>query len=147
MLVPSPSLSDWSVGRPARPAYTEIMLRSSLAVVVVAAVCVSATVSAHLAVVKTLPAAESTISAPPDRVAVWFSQAPSSRLSRLELRGPNGDDVIELDKPTVSADDQSVAARIPTTLTPGSYTVAWRTAGDDGHVMRGTFTFSVQPAR
>ena len=124
------------------------MVRPPLAaVLVLAAVSASATVSAHLTVVKTLPAADSTISAPPYRVAVWFSQMPSSRLSRLELRGPNGDDVIELEKPTVSAEDHSVSARLPRTLTAGTYTVGWRTAGDDGHVMRGTFTFNVQPAR
>jgi methionine-rich copper-binding protein CopC len=123
------------------------MIRSSCGALLLAAMCVGVSLSAHLTVVKTLPAADSTISAPPDRVAVWFSQVPSRRLSRLELRGPNGDDVIELEKPTISAEDHSVSARLPTTLTAGTYRVAWRTAGDDGHVMRGTFTFSVQPAR
>ena len=29
---------------------------------------------------------------------------------------------------------------------PGSYTVNWRTAGDDGHVVRGTFEFTVASA-
>ena len=111
------------------------------------ALCAGVSLSAHLTVVKTQPVADSTISASPERLVVWFSQTPSSRLSRLELRGPNGDQVIELEKATVNAEDRSLSVRLPTALTSGTYTVAWRTAGDDGHVMRGTFTFRVQPAR
>lgn len=31
-------------------------------------------------------------------------------------------------------------------LAAGSYTVTWRVAGEDGHVMSGTFQFTVDPA-
>jgi methionine-rich copper-binding protein CopC len=123
------------------------MIRRRCGALLLAAVCTGVSLSAHLTVVKTQPVADSTISTLPERLAVWFSQAPSNRLSRLELRGPNGDQVIELEKATVSAEEQSLSVRLPATLTSGTYTVAWRTAGDDGHVMRGTFTFRVQPAR
>jgi methionine-rich copper-binding protein CopC len=123
------------------------MIRRRCGALLLAAVCTGVCLSAHLTVVKTQPVADSTISTSPERLAVWFSQAPSNRLSRLELRGPNGDQVIELEKATVNAEDQSLSVRLPATLTSGTYTVAWRTAGDDGHVMRGTFTFRVQPAR
>lgn len=127
--------------------YTRQMIRLlSGAAFLLAALCASVSLSAHLTVVKTQPAADSTVNASPERLAVWFSQAPSSRLSRLELRGPNGDDVIELEKATVNAEDRSVSVAVPRPLAAGTYTVGWRTAGDDGHVMRGTFSFIVQPA-
>lgn len=124
------------------------MLRSILgAALLLAGLCSGVTLSAHLTVVKTAPVADSTISTSPERLAVWFSQVPSSRLSRLELRGPNPEDLVPLEKVIVDDQDRSVSVRLSRALTPGTYTVAWRTAGDDGHVMRGTFTFSVRPAR
>jgi methionine-rich copper-binding protein CopC len=101
----------------------------------------SAGLLAHLSVVKTMPAAESRVAKPPERVQVWFDQAPSPRVSRLELKGPAGD--VELGTLEVDPKDRSIAAAVARPLPPGQYEVSWRTAGDDGHVMRGTFTFSV----
>ena len=104
----------------------------------------TAGVSAHLTVTRTMPADESTVSAPPERVQVWFSQAASPRLSRLELRGPGGD--VALGEIEVDSKERSISAALAAPLMPGRYEAAWRTAGDDGHVMRGTFTFTLTPA-
>jgi len=95
--------------------------------------------SAHLDVVRTLPVHESTVTQAPDRVQVWFSQQPSPRVSLLGLRGPGGD--VPLGDLVLNRDDRSIAAPIEEPLTPGAYEASWRTAGDDGHVMRGTFRF------
>jgi methionine-rich copper-binding protein CopC len=105
----------------------------------------TAVLSAHLSVVKTSPADDSTVSAPPARVQVWFNQAPAARISRLELQGPAGK--VPLGEADVDGKERSIAAGVPDGLAPGKYTVAWRAAGDDGHVMRGGFTFTYQPAR
>ncbi len=102
-------------------------------------------VVAHLSVVKTMPADKSTVSEPPARVQVWFSQQPSPRVSRLDMKGPGG--VVALGDLAVDRDTKSIAGAVADSLAPGSYTVTWRTAGDDGHVMRGTFTFTVNPAK
>jgi copper resistance protein C len=102
--------------------------------------------AAHLSVVKTMPADESYVSEPPGRVQIWFNQQPSPRISRLELRGPNEQEV-ELGKVEVHSEDRSISAAVPAPLAPGKYAVTWRSAGDDGHVMRGTFTFTVKPAK
>jgi methionine-rich copper-binding protein CopC len=106
----------------------------------------TATVMAHITVLKTMPPNESNVSGPPERLQVWFNQQPSPRISRLELRGPAGEDV-ELGKVEVHRADRSISAPVPAALPPGKYEAAWRTAGDDGHVMRGTFTFTVAPAK
>lgn len=95
---------------------------------------------AHLSVLKTMPADKATVFEPPERVQVWFNQAPPARVSRLELTGPAGD--VELGTLEVDAKDRSIAAAVATPLPPGRYEVSWRAAGDDGHVMRGTFTFT-----
>jgi methionine-rich copper-binding protein CopC len=101
---------------------------------------------AHLSVLKTMPADASNVSVPPERVQVWFDQQPSPRISRLELRGPNGQEV-ELGKLELHSEDRSISAPVPAALPPGKYEATWRAAGDDGHVMRGTFTFTVDPAK
>jgi methionine-rich copper-binding protein CopC len=101
--------------------------------------------SAHLAVSKTLPANGSTIGEAPARVQIWFTEAPSARVSRLEMKGPSGEvplGAVEIDPKT-----RSMAAAVRGPLAPGRYEVAWRTAGKDGHVMRGTFTFSLKAAK
>lgn len=105
----------------------------------------TAGLAAHLTVVKTLPANESTVAEPPELVQVWFNQAPAARVSRLELRGSSGE--VALEKIEVDPKERSISAAVAAPLTPGSYEVAWRSAGDDGHVMRGTFTFAYKAAQ
>ena len=39
--------------------------------------------------------------------------------------------------------DRSVVANVQGRLSPGRYTVAWRTMSRDGHAMRGTIPFTV----
>jgi copper resistance protein C len=111
----------------------------TVAVFVVALLTIG--LSAHLRVIKTLPADESKMTAPPARVQVWFDQQPSPRISRLEMEGPGGE--VTLGTTEVDA-DRSISAAVTGALPPGSYEVTWRTAGDDGHVQRGTFTFVLQ---
>lgn len=119
----------------------------SAAVVVCLAIvaALTASVSAHLAVSKTMPADQSTVLEPPARVQVWFTQQPSPRVSLLEMKGPRGEDV-KLGDMEITRQDRSIAAAVRGTLAPGRYAVTWRTAGDDGHVLRGTFAFSVKAA-
>lgn len=104
--------------------------------------------SAHLKVEKTFPAADSTVATAPDRLQVWFSQAPTVPVSSLTLEGPNGRVTVgkavagQMDgKP-----DQSLVAPITGTLTAGKYTVTWKTAGADGHIQTDTFVFTFKPA-
>jgi copper transport protein len=113
----------------------------------VAAVLVAATtvLNAHLGVVKTAPGTGASLTEPPTRVQVWFDQQPSPRVSRLEVQGPEGE--VALGSLEIDRQDRSIAAAIKGRLRPGRYEVTWRTAGDDGHVMRGTFAFTVQPTK
>ncbi len=101
---------------------------------------VGISVLAHLAPTKSLPEAEAVLTAPPERVQVWFTQEPDPAVSRLTLEGPTG--AVELGKTTV-ATDKSLRAEVSGQVGPGSYTLKWRTAGDDGHVRRGDIAFRV----
>ena len=119
----------------------------SVAVAVCLAIvaALTASVAAHLAVSKTVPADQSTVSKPPARVQVWFTQQPSPRISLLQMKGPGGADV-KLGDMEITRQDRSIAAAVHGTLSPGRYEVTWRTAGDDGHVIRGAFTFLLKAA-
>jgi methionine-rich copper-binding protein CopC len=42
--------------------------------------------------------------------------------------------------------EKTLMAAITGTMSGGTYTVNWQTAGKDGHVIKGDFTFSVKTA-
>lgn len=102
-----------------------------------------ATAFAHLAVTKTMPDADAVVTKSPQQIEVWFTQDPDPAISQLSLEGPSG--TVKLGDTKVS-DEKSLMAMISGTLAFGSYTVSWRTAGDDGHVRRGDFVFNVRAA-
>ena len=102
-----------------------------------------ATAMAHLAATKTMPDADAVVADSPHHIQVWFTQDPDPAVSQLSLEGPAG--AVELGDTSV-ADEKSLMAIVHGTLAAGSYTASWRTAGDDGHVRRGDFIFTVRAA-
>ena len=109
---------------------------------VVAMLCV-ATATAHMRVQKTMPEDGAMLSESPHHIQVWYTQAPDPAISQLTLEGAGGD--VDLGDTKV-VDDKSLMAMLPSALRIGSYTVKWRTAGDDGHAQRGDFMFTVRAA-
>ena len=98
-------------------------------------------VSTHMAYSKSVPAKDATLPESPSELQVWFTQDPEPAVSRISLEGPAGG--VTLGETTV-ASDRSIVASVQNPLGPGSYTVNWRSAGDDGHVLRGDFSFTVR---
>ncbi|MDP6582614.1 MAG: copper resistance protein CopC [Vicinamibacterales bacterium] len=121
---------------------TTIRTRTLVAALVVA-VAAAAAVSAHMAYSKSMPEKDATLTESPDHLQVWFTQDPEPAISQLTLEGPTGE--VTLGKTTVG-DEKSIVAEVPSALGPGSYTVGWRSAGDDGHVLRGDFSFTIRSA-
>ncbi len=103
----------------------------------------AAVVSAHMAYSKSMPVKDATLSASPEQVQVWFTQDPEPAVSRLSLAGPGGE--IAMGETRVG-EEKSLMAAVPAPLGPGTYTVSWRSAGDDGHVQRGDFSFTIRAA-
>ena len=110
---------------------------------VVLGVVAVVTVMAHLAPTKTMPDADAVVTESPNHIQVWFTQDPDPAVSQLSLDGPTGS--VELGKTTV-ASEKSLMATVPDSLRPGNYVAHWRAAGDDGHVRRGEFAFTVREA-
>lgn len=113
-------------------------------IVVVMAVLATTTVLAHMKLAKSLPAAGAVVAGKPAKVQIWFTQAPDRAVSRLTVTGASGE--VKLGALTVEA-DKSMSAAVEGATPDGTYTVAWQAAGDDGHVQKGDYTFSVRQTR
>ena len=99
----------------------------------------------HLHLLKSTPAANTTVTAAPDSIQLWFSQAPEIKVTTVKVTGP-GNAAVPL-TPLAKRDSAGVAAAVKGAMKAGGYTVAWRTMAKDGHVASGTFAFTVGATR
>jgi methionine-rich copper-binding protein CopC len=100
---------------------------------------------AHPRLLKATPAADSRVTAVPSQVALTFNESLDLALTRVTVfRGETPIAVAPLK--LLPQDDKTVVADIRTALTPGRYTVSWQVTGDDGHPVRGEFSFEVVAA-
>lgn len=97
--------------------------------------------SAHTKLQKSEPAAGSTVTTPPAHVQLWFNEKPDLKMSQIEVTGPSG----KLDLgPVHEMQAKTLMAPIKGEVPDGKYTATWRTAGKDGHVIKGEFAFTVK---
>lgn len=94
----------------------------------------------HLHLLRSSPAADSTVVSPP-AVQLWFTESPQLAVTSVRMTGP-GDRAVRLGRVRAGA-EHSVIASVQGRLAPGRYTIAWRTMSRDGHPMRGTIPFTV----
>ncbi len=125
-----------------------------LAVVSLAAYSVPAALGAprmevlrrHARLVKSSPGADVTLTASPTSVKLWFSERVEVSLSRVQLIGPGGTVVASGRASRIPGEnDVAFMATIRSPLSVGRHTVRWTTASDDGHPVKGTFSFVVAP--
>lgn len=110
---------------------------------VIALVVQSQDAEAHANIVRSEPAANSTLDASPERITIWFTEPMETGFSEIRVlnsagaRMDNGDSVVD-------ANDLTVMSVSLPALPNGTYTVAWRNLSTiDGHSLRGAFIFSV----
>ena len=95
----------------------------------------------HFELKQSAPEKDAHLMAPPSEVRPWFTQEPQEGSTSIRLvasdgnEAPTGDVVQDADDPTV------FSVSVEGTLAAGTYTVAWRALGQDGHVVRDTFDF------
>jgi putative copper export protein/methionine-rich copper-binding protein CopC len=100
---------------------------------------------AHARLVRSTPAANASLSSPPERIVLWFSERPELRFTSIQLLDSAGRS-IPLAAPASDADPTGIGTAVTTPLSAGRYTVVWRTAAADGHPSNGKFTFTVTSA-
>jgi methionine-rich copper-binding protein CopC len=115
------------------------MLKRVLAALSLGLAILSGPCMAHAKLQSSVPAADAQLAAAPKTLTLNFSEAAQLAVLKLTL---NGKDVpVAVDKNAKAS--QTFTLSLPA-LAPGKYSVQWSAvAADDGHVTKGTFTFSV----
>lgn len=98
----------------------------------------------HTVLVKAVPAIDGTVTAAPTELTLWFNERPDASLSNIRLLAPDSS-VVLVGGTHATADSLALMTTVRGPMTAGKYTVTYRTAGPDGHVMRGKYQFTYQP--
>ncbi len=97
--------------------------------------------SAHPVLKRSVPAAGDTLRESPRRLTLLFSKSIAVSLSTVELVGPDGRP--RALGPLALTGTVGFTTTIADPLAPGAYEVRWKTAGADGHPVRGRYSFVV----
>ena len=101
--------------------------------------------AAHTRLASSSPADGDTVGAAVQRIGIRFTRPVEAELTTI---------TVLLGSDTVAGGTAGMVAgsegkefflALASELRPGGYTVAWRTSGADGHIIRGTFAFVVRP--
>ena len=101
----------------------------------------------HMALQKTEPAMDSTVTVAPTMLKLYWTQSPRIEVTQVRLWSA-ANKRVTLGTPKLS-DASQLVLEVPITapVADGVYTVTWRTAGDDGHIMNGTYKFTYRADR
>ena len=96
----------------------------------------------HNRLVKSEPGVDAALAKSPAVVRLWFKEAAELAVSSIRLADAAATP-IATGAVRATDDKTSIAVTVSAPLLPGQYTVTWKTAGPDGHVIRGSFGFTV----
>ena len=122
------------------------VLLPAIALAVVTPAMVTAARLPHLKLKRSFPAKDTVLTSSPDAVRLWLterSELPATKITvTTDAKAP-----VATEKATRAAGaDAPIEAKFAKPLTPGRYTVTWKTMSKDGHVVNGTFGFTVKSA-
>ena len=101
------------------------------------------TASAHALLMKSDPAANAILNAPPAQVKMWFSEDINPGTSRAVVVDTTNREVDNKDAHVSDDDSKEMIVTLPL-LKAGTYVVVWRTqSADDGHITGGSFIFRI----
>jgi copper transport protein len=103
--------------------------------------CFPVAVLGHAKLIRSQPKAKETLSQAPKFVELWFSEALEAGLNSIEVKNQQG---TRVDRGEVTLSEGNTKAQIELgELSPGVYTVVWKSLSADQHAIRGRFSFSV----
>ena len=100
-------------------------------------------VFAHAILVKSQPAADSTVAESPKQVDVWFNDKVGSEYKALAVINSAGKRVDNKDA-TQETFDQAHLFTTVTDLPPDTYTVRYRVVSMDTHIVTGKYKFTIK---
>ena len=107
-----------------------------------AAAGVGSATDIHFALSKSEPEADASVEAPAE-VRLWFTEEPQDGTVSVRVLDASEEQAMTMDVTQSEDDARSFAVAFHHPPAAGTYTVAWRGIGSDGHVVRDTFTFTV----
>lgn len=96
----------------------------------------------HFQLEKSSPAADETVTSP-EEIRLWFTQVPQENTTSIHVLDSAGEPVHTGEVVQDPENGMVFSVEIHGELSPGTYTVTWRALGDDGHVVRGEYQFTV----
>jgi len=96
----------------------------------------------HFALSKSSPEAGASVQTP-NEIRLWFTQEPQEGTTQIRLVEADDHGVHVMDVAQDANDPTSFYIELHGTLPAGTYNVSWRGMGEDGHVVRDTFQFTV----
>ncbi len=97
----------------------------------------------HAALVRSTPAQRAVITRSPDRVRLWFNEPLEAKFARVSVWDGQARQVDRQDIVVGPEDQRGLSVGVPE-LGPGPYTVRYRVLSVDGHVVEGSFRFTVR---
>ncbi|MCA0374748.1 MAG: copper resistance protein CopC [Gemmatimonadetes bacterium] len=100
----------------------------------------------HLKLKRAFPAADTTLTSSPDAVKLWLTEATDPATSSIVVT--KGGAPVATAKLTRGATlDDPLTAKFSAAPGDGAYTVTWKAMSKDGHVVNGTYGFTVKVAK
>ncbi|HEX6307172.1 MAG TPA: CopD family protein [Longimicrobiales bacterium] len=122
-----------------------LRVRAWLGVLLAASLAAPALLYAHIRLEASVPAHGAVLTGPPSQLRLTFSERIERRYTRITLTAPDGAAVPLGPVTFVATSDREISVRVPPLPASGTYTVGWSTAGADGHVLEGSYAFTVAP--
>ena len=97
----------------------------------------------HAVLVRSTPAARAVLSHPPDRVRLWFNERLEPAFSSVTVWSGSGARMDRQDVRVGPDDPNQLSVTLPA-LDPGTYTVRFRVLSVDGHIVEGSFPFTIK---
>jgi methionine-rich copper-binding protein CopC len=98
----------------------------------------------HVHLKKSSPAENEALAASPKTISLWFSEKVDLKVTSVKLADAKGvaASLGALKRDTTA--EAPVVAEVTKPLAPGSYTINWSVAGEDGHPQKGAVKFTVK---
>jgi putative copper export protein/methionine-rich copper-binding protein CopC len=97
----------------------------------------------HVQLDAATPAPGDTVTEPPTELRLLFSGFIERNYTSVTVTAPTGERVATGQIAFVAGSDREFTVPLPPLVVSGVYAVAWRTAGADGHVLEGSYSFTL----
>ncbi|GCE11374.1 copper resistance protein CopC [Tengunoibacter tsumagoiensis] len=104
-------------------------------------------VQAHAILLRSTPAKDAVLTTAPTQVQMWFSEDLNPTFSSAVVVNRANQRIDKNDARVSTSDPREIDLSLPSDLPSAVYVVVWRTqSASDGHVLRGSFRFSIEGA-